>query len=278
MLPTFVVIGAMKAGTTSLYDYLAAHPQVFMATPKELHFFPLVKNWDRGQAWYEAKFDPAGDALARGEVSPSYSQADVFPGCAARIAAMVPEARIVYLVREPIARMQSMYLHQVANGRERRPIEQAFREDGEYLSASRYAYQLDHYLEHFARDRVHVLTTEALRDQRADTLAALYRFVGVDPAVPAAALAGERGRTDDKRMARPGVARAKDVTVVRRALQLVPEPVRRALRPLTRTRVAGNVDTTLPPDLHDELRRALAPDVARLRDLLPPQWDGWGIA
>lgn len=277
-LPTFVVIGAMKAGTTSLYDYLAAHPQVFMATPKELHFFPLAKNWGRGRAWYESKFDDAGDEPARGEVSPSYSQVDVFPGCAERIAAMIPDARIVYLVREPIARMQSMYAHQVANGRERRPIVQAFREDDEYLSASRYAYQLDPYLAHFPADRVHVLTTEALRDDRRGTLSTLFRFLGVAPEVPDAALVGARGRTEDKRMTRPGIARAHDLAIVRRASRLVPEPARRVLRPLTRTGVAGAVDTTLPDDLVADLRRALAPDVTRLRELLPPGWDGWGIA
>src|SRR5262245_10389314 len=119
----------MKAGTTSLYDYLRAHPDVFMATPKELHYFAASKNLKLGPEWYESKFAGAGEAIARGEISPSYSQSDVFPGVADRVAATVPDARIVYLVREPIARLQSMYLHQIGKGRETRPIVQALRED-----------------------------------------------------------------------------------------------------------------------------------------------------
>src|SRR3954447_19096874 len=69
-LPTFLVIGAMKAGTTSLYEYLRAHPQVFMATPKELHFFPADKQWALGVDWYAAHFDAAGEGAAAGGNSP----------------------------------------------------------------------------------------------------------------------------------------------------------------------------------------------------------------
>src|SRR5690242_11569113 len=135
-LPTFLVIGAMKAGTTSLYEYLRAHPQIFMATPKELHFFPESKHWGDGVDWYTAHFEAGRDDAVRGEISPSYSQADQFPGVAARVAQVVPDAKIVYLVREPVARAQSMYLHEVASGRERRPIEQALREKPMYVNSS----------------------------------------------------------------------------------------------------------------------------------------------
>ncbi len=83
MLPTFLVIGAMKSGTSSLHEHLATHPQIFMAEPKELHFFSVDVNFGRGRAWYEQRFDRAGDAAARGESSPSYSQADIFPRTAA---------------------------------------------------------------------------------------------------------------------------------------------------------------------------------------------------
>ena len=93
-----------------------------------------------------------------------------------------------------------MYLHQLASGRERRPIDDAFRASPYYLNTSRYAWQLDHYLEHIPIERVKVLTTDALRDDQATTLAELYEFIGVDPD---AAPRGEvrRGRTEDKRVA-----------------------------------------------------------------------------
>jgi hypothetical protein len=87
-LPTFVVIGAMKAGTVSLRHYLDEHPDVFL--------------------------DGADQAAAIGECSPSYTMAPAFRGVAERMAQVIPDARLVYVVRDPIARMQSMYMHQVS--------------------------------------------------------------------------------------------------------------------------------------------------------------------
>ena len=136
MLPTFIVVGAMKAGTTALYRYLDAHPQVFMAEPKEIDFFVDGGTWSEGRAWYEDHFAAAGDALARGESSPNYSKVHIKPGVAERMAAMIPEARIVYLVRHPVERMRSMYLHQVAEGRERRPLSEALADNRDYLRTS----------------------------------------------------------------------------------------------------------------------------------------------
>ena len=80
MLPTFIVIGAGKAGTTSLWGYLRDHPQVFMSDPKELDFFTVEHNWSKGVGWYEAHFADAGDAVARGEASGSYTNWPNFAG------------------------------------------------------------------------------------------------------------------------------------------------------------------------------------------------------
>src|SRR5207244_11766706 len=73
MLPTFLVIGAMKSGTTSLYRYLQAHPDVYMSEEKELNYFTGGQNWERGVSWYEAQFEKAGSARAIGEASTNYT-------------------------------------------------------------------------------------------------------------------------------------------------------------------------------------------------------------
>lgn len=126
-LPTFVVIGAMKAGTVSLRHYLDEHPDVFLGRGGmfgEPNYFVAEYNWSRGRAWYESLFADAdadaGQAGAIGECSPSYTMAPAFPGVPERMAAVIPDARLVYVVRDPVARMQSMYMHQVSAGRERR--------------------------------------------------------------------------------------------------------------------------------------------------------------
>jgi hypothetical protein len=275
-LPTFLVIGAMKAGTTSLYEYLRAHPQVFMATPKELHFFPESKHWHDGVDWYAAHFAAAGDLRARGEISPSYSQADQFPGVAARVAQIVPDAKIVYLVREPVARTQSMYLHEVAAGRETLPIEEALATKPLYVNSSRYATQLDEYLPHFGRDRIFVCTSEALRADRPGTLRELFAFLDVDPDAPLAPIADERGRTGDKRSRRAVWHQLRDNRAYRAIVDHAPPAVRRlGQRALTRPIDvdAGALSSTVVAQLRDELR----PEVARLREFLPIEFDGWGL-
>jgi hypothetical protein len=274
-LPTFLVIGAMKAGTTSLYEYLRAHPQVFMATPKELHFFPASKHWRDGVDWYAAHFELAGDARARGEISPSYSQADQFPGVAARVAQIVPDAKIVYLVREPVARAQSMYLHEVAAGRETLPIEEALASKPLYVNSSRYATQLDEYLPFFSRERIFVCTSDALRSDRAGALRRLFTFLGVDPDAPLTPVAHERGHTGDKRARRAVWHQLRDNRMYRAVVDHAPAPVRRlGQRALTR-RIdveAGALSDAAIARLRDEFR----PEVARLREFLPADFDGWG--
>jgi hypothetical protein len=277
LLPTFLVIGAMKAGTTSLYEYLRAHPQVFMATPKELHFFPADKQWPLGVEWYARHFAGAGDAVARGEVSPSYSQADQFPGVAARVAQVVPDARLVYLVREPVARLRSMYLHQVAAGREPLPVERAVRERPMYVESSRYATQLDEYLPYFPPERILVMTTDSLKADRSQALSRLYEFLGVDPAFVPPNVDAERGHSTDKRVRRDISRRWRDRGWYRAVVDRLPEGV----RAYGRRAVTKPIDvdaSRLPADLEAELRERFAPEVARLRRFLPPDFDGWGLA
>src|SRR4029079_2322923 len=104
-LPTFIVIGAMKAGTTSLARYLGEHPDVFVCSPKEPQFFIESGTWDRGVAWYRELFAGGRDSIARGEASTDYSKLPRHGGVVDRIAEVAPEARIVYLVRDPIERI-----------------------------------------------------------------------------------------------------------------------------------------------------------------------------
>jgi hypothetical protein len=127
-LPTFVVIGAMKAGTVSLRHCLDDHPDVFLGGGGmfgEPNFFVAEHNWPRGRGWYESLFDGADQAAVIGECSPCYTWAHVYRGVPERMAQVIPQARLVYVVRDPIARMQSMYMHQVSAGRERRRAEVA---------------------------------------------------------------------------------------------------------------------------------------------------------
>ena len=110
MLPNLIVIGAERCGTSSLHRYLRSHPQVFMSKKKELNFFVAEREWRRGRSWYERQF-PA-DAPVRGESSPAYTAYPVFSGVPARLAALVPDAQLLYLVRDPVERtISAIHLH-----------------------------------------------------------------------------------------------------------------------------------------------------------------------
>ncbi|MDP9377464.1 MAG: sulfotransferase [Actinomycetota bacterium] len=189
-LPNLIVIGAMKCATTALHRYLDLHPQIVMAAQKEMNFFvgPSVAegnaeqawhrgNWHRGVDWYAEHF---ADAPVRGEASPSYTSPS-FPEAAARMAAVVPDARLIYLVRDPIDRALSQYEHHRRMGTEQRGLEEALLDAGsQYLQRSAYHARLQPYLDRFPGERIAIVLQEDLLDRRHETLASLYRFAGVD--------------------------------------------------------------------------------------------------
>lgn len=191
-LPTFVVIGAMKCGTTALHHMLGAHPDIAMSDPKELNFFfgttppPIdavdpwaAGNWWRGVAWYARHFPP--HAPVRGESSPGYTSPD-HPDVAGRLAATVPDVRLVYLVRDPIDRAVSQYLHHHRDGTEARPPADALLDPAsQYVERSRYHERLTPFLDHVPPWRMLVVAMEDLRDDPATTLARLLAFLGAGP-------------------------------------------------------------------------------------------------
>lgn len=192
-LPSVVVVGAMKCATSAVHRYLDAHPEVSMATQKEVNFFNgpaeapagdsdqswVGGQWFRGVDWYAAQFD--GSAPVRGEASPAYTSPS-FPEVPARMAAVLPGARLVYLVREPLARALSQYAHHRRDGAETRDVAGALLdEDNQYLARSRYFSRLEPFLDHYPREQVLVLVQERLLDDRDRELTRLYRHAGVDP-------------------------------------------------------------------------------------------------
>lgn len=189
--PVVIGIGAMKAGTTALHHRLDAHPDIRMSTPKELNFFfgttPTDRhagwsargNWWRGPGWYAGHLPD--DGRRGGEVSPGYTSPD-HPQVAARMAAVVPDARLLYLVRDPLRRAVSQYAHHRRDGDEARPPDEALLCPGsQYVARSRYHDRLRPFLDHFPRDQVLVVFQEDLQRDRPATLARVFRHVGVDP-------------------------------------------------------------------------------------------------
>lgn len=192
-LPTLLVVGAMKCATSALHAFLDAHPQVAMSPLKELNFFNgperaphpredrwwVEGQWHRGVGWYSRQFDPSADA--RGEASPAYTSPS-YPWTAERIAAVLPEARLLYLVRDPVDRAVSQYAHHHRDRTEPRGPAEALLDPGsQYVARSRYVDRLQPYLRHFRREQVHVVVQERLLRDPRSAMAGVYAHVGVDP-------------------------------------------------------------------------------------------------
>jgi Sulfotransferase domain len=282
-LPDFLVIGAQKSGTTSLYEYLRSHPQVFMPDIKELDFFTAGINWERGFGWYQRLFADAGpEVTAIGEASTSYTKYPRYSGSAELIARYLPEARLIYVVRNPIDRLRSHYVHNVAYGTETAPLAQAVRTNPDYINFGKYAMQLDRYLAHFGNDQVLTITSEALRSARAETLERVYSFLGVRADWKSEVLEQEFF-TSERRLAYPawvGNSRRwfkKRVFSTVKLPRLVPNRVKQLLGKPAQS-VYESQDAAIPDSLRAELESEFAPDIQRLRLLVGSEFDGWNIA
>jgi hypothetical protein len=199
-LPDFLIIGAQKAATTALYAYLRWHPGITGPTWKEVSYFD--RHYAQGEKWYRANFPAQPRQPLVGEASPSYLFHPLAPE---RVAALIPSARLIAVLRNPVDRAFSHYQHEVALGREPLSFEEALdREDermrGEidrmvddpsyfshawwnytYVARGRYAEQLERWLAVFPREQLLVLVSEELLENPADTYARALDFLGAAP-------------------------------------------------------------------------------------------------
>lgn len=269
----------MKGGTTSLWHYLRSHPQVFMPHGKELHFFSHGRVWSRGLDWYEGQFSEVPPtATAIGEASPNYSKHPHFPGVPARIATVIPDARLIYVIRQPVERMRSHYLHHVAGGEEHDPIEKALRSESEYVNTSRYAMQIACYLEHFRRDQLLIVKSEDLRNDRVPTLRRVYDFLEIDEGWVPPMIQRQFYRTAERRKFRSIPLKLRRLGGSQLG-RLIPTAVKaRVTKSGLVTRTVDEDEAMITDSFRKELEEVLREDIGRLRQFLGPDFDGWGLA
>ncbi len=199
-LPDFVVIGAQKAGTTSLHGALGQHPRVMLPAAKEVHYFTLHS--EQPLSWYAAQFADADAEQLCGEATPYYL---FHPAVPARLARCLPDARLIVLLRDPVARTLSHYFHAVRRGNECLPLSEALdaeptRLDGaetallspggvhlahqrlSYVARSRYEQQLPRFEAWRQQERLLVLRSEDLFIKPQPTLAQVLGFLGLPAA------------------------------------------------------------------------------------------------
>lgn len=194
----FLVIGAMKAGTTSVFEFLAAQPGVHAPRNKEPHYF--TRGYRMPVSYYRWLFHGRSPGQITGEASPTYSNLRRYPECVERIARDAPSVRIVYLVRDPLERIVSHFRHHQLLGSGAGTIEEALAVP-DLWNRSRYLETIEAYLTRFPTDQLLVLDFDALRADGAG-LVTLLRFLGLpagdDPAVL------PQSNITDRRTAVPG--------------------------------------------------------------------------
>jgi hypothetical protein len=263
-----VVIGAQKSGTTSLYHYLAAHPQIYLPR-KELDFFCQIPTGPHVDRYRSAFAGAASDALI-GDVSPNYAMFPIFPAVPEQMAAVIPDARLIYVLRHPIERMVAGYLHAVASGLEWRPAFEQLHH-GPYFLTSLYGLQLHLFRRFYDDEQILVVTAEDLRDHREATMQRVLEHIGADAErQPLTQIAEEHHPTRGKRVPR---AWLRDPRLAGPAVRTAArQPIARRLL----TRSITSSDQTVDDTLREQLRLRIQSD---LRWLLAqrPELDGWRL-
>jgi hypothetical protein len=272
-LPNLIVIGAQKCGTTSLHAYLDQHPEISMSREKETDFF--LWHQDRGSDWWRTQFRPG--TRIRGESSTGYTVYPLTPWVPERIARAQPEARLIYVVRDPIDRMVSAYVHLAAAGKTDRTPSEVFSHprlgESDLVYRGLYAMQLERYLEHFEAEQILVLEYRDLLEDRERTLRRAFRHLGVDEDFSSPEFSIEHNPSDALRRG-VGPARGRSPYELMGRIGRLPRPLRGAARRvLTRPTPRPVIDV----DLRRRLGRHFEDDAARLRELTGLKLEHWSI-
>ncbi|WP_428389453.1 sulfotransferase [Mucisphaera sp.] len=179
-LPSFLIVGAAKSGTTTLWHLLRQHPEVYVPAVKEPWFFS--HHYERGLGWYEGLFDGAVGEKALGEASVTYTMRESYPRVAERIARDLPYVKLIYLVRHPLEQIESMYLQRrkVSGHRMPHDFNRAIRERPALVDGACYARQWGVYAGLFSAEQMLPVLFEDLKADPHGTLARVLDFIGVD--------------------------------------------------------------------------------------------------
>mgnify|MGYP006290587211 CR=1 FL=1 len=269
-LPTFIIIGAMKAGTTSLYRYLEVHPQITMSRRKEINFFVAEKSWNKGARWYKRQFTGPGPCF--GEASPNYTKYPAFKGVPSRMHEVVPQVRLIYVVRDPLQRIVSHYKHNVDAGRELRPLVDAIRggRENHYIQTGLYYTQVRQFLERFDEEQLLIVSLESLRRRPREVLARVVEHVGANP-VFRFPLSTFRSYGTSREKVRPNPLGRLVIRfsrgLYRGILRLTPQVVGTPLQ--------GFSHLGFPVEVRERLEELFSPEIEALKELAGESLEGW---
>jgi hypothetical protein len=277
-LPTFLIIGAAKCGTTSLHRYLAQHPEICMSARKELKVFSRDDYQDY-LGWYAAQFSAA--FAVRGESSPAYSAHPWIEGVPERIHSTIPTAKLIYLVRDPVERFISHYIEERAHRMEDRSFDEVVAgladPDNRGVLLSRYAFQLEQFRGLFPSEQILVVDQWDLLNDRPSALREIFEFLEVEASFWSPEFDRRHNQRESK-FALNGLGswlhRRELLTPIRSRSQLLPNAVRERTKALVSQRIEP---PAVEPALRQELERRFAADAEQLRRDTGKPFSRWSV-
>ncbi len=265
-LPDFLIIGAMKCGTSTLQTQLAAQPGIFMSDPKEPNFFSDDPVYAKGLDWYESLFAAAAPGDLKGEASTHYTKLPTYPETLPRLRAVLPGPRLIYMIRNPLVRVVSHYIHEWTQGVITGDLEAAFDRHPELTAYSRFGEQIAPWVQAFGAPNILLLSLEEMKADPQGVLNRAGAFLGhAGPLVWQAEKAQVNVSAERmRRLPLQGLLIDNPVaTALRRAL--VPKPIR------TRLRASRQIKErpALAPDRRRALEAIFAADRERLAAFFP---------
>ena len=262
--PHFIIIGAMKSATSSLHEQLGAQPGIFVTDPKEPCFFSNDAVFARGFDWYQSLFASAAADDLCGESSTHYTKLPTYPETVERLHSHLPDARLIYVMRDPIDRLVSHYMHLWTARDIDCSINEALRIEPSLVDYSRYAYQLEPYLQAYGSEQILPVFFERLRLEPRDELERIARFIGYERPVEWRDLGPKNVSADRLRTSeiRERLVHNPVLSTLRRTL--VPKGLRMRIRGWWKMQDRPD----LSPEMRSEVTTVLDTDLARLGDFL----------
>lgn len=287
-LPNFLIIGAAKSATTSLYEYLTRHPQIFMSQEKETNFFGANFRYQRGLEFYSQFFaDAAPDQLCA-EASTDYTKFPDYPHTAQRIHEAIPDVKLIYILRNPIDRAYAYYVHQHRRiPYAKRTFEQYIEYTNFCLDGSNYMMQIEQYLPYFSKDQFLFLFTEELRDNTDECLSKTLSFLQINSSPQIIqklkqAAAQNSARAIEELSTKNYIAKqVKSVSLIRQLLKILPKSWRqKGYDSLTKLPFQTNAEkpykrAPMLPETRAQLRQYFAEPNRKLSEFLECDLSFW---
>jgi hypothetical protein len=264
----FIIIGAQKSGTTSLTYQLSQHRQICFCKVKEPHHFSKSKDWKNELQVYHKFFEPMSGQLC-GEASTSYTFLPQYSHTSSRLFEYNPKLKLIYIVRQPVERIISHYMHKLARGRAKNSPELDVLINPHYINVSRYGMQLEPYLKLFPRGNVLLLIFEEFISNPFKILEQIALFLGIDSSGFNSVDTKPKGVSTSK----PYLIRFRGAQLAEKLINRTPYRIRKIARKYLYFRVQNKIE--LSHSLKQTLWNSLEDEVLHIEEILGRRLDIW---